>query len=208
MSTILVAVVQAIVVSVANIDSRHAVAVIASEQVSEASPAVALAILWGFVGAVSAIVISVAVPRRRNATVVGAPEAVLRARSLGAMQRVLVGIVSAVVVAVAEPVRFHADVGVFAFKVFRGASSVVAASLVGLVRGDVILAIVNSIAHLRHRNAAVIEASEFSVGARRVVAVLFVRTVFAVVLVVALPRLENAAAVVATELVRRTRVKG
>lgn len=77
-----------------------------------------------------------------------------------------------------------------------------------LVGRDVVLAIVDAVANLSHRNATRVEASELTLGAGRIHASLLVRPVLAVVLVVALPRLKDAAAIVASELVRRAGVVG
>ena len=62
-------------------------------------------------------------------------------------------------------------------------------------------------ADLALRDAALIGAGEFSFGARIVGAALFVRVVSAVVLVIALPRLEDAPTVAAPVLDRTARVE-
>lgn len=67
MTIILVGVVQAIVVSVANVNSWNAVAVIAREQITEARPTLRLAITRRLVTSVQAIIVSVAVPSSWNA---------------------------------------------------------------------------------------------------------------------------------------------
>lgn len=134
-------------------------------------------------------------------------EAVLRAGSLGAVQWILVAVVAAVVVAVAEPVGLDADVGLLALEVVGRASRVHRASLVGLVRGDVVLAVVDAVADLGHRDAALIRAGELVGSAGLVGAALLIAHVLAVVLVVALPRLEDATAIVAAELVGTARVE-
>lgn len=74
---------------------------------------------------------------------------------------------------------------------------------VGLIGGDIIFAIINTIADLSHWDASVIQAGELAVRAWWIVAVLLVRSIFAVVFVVAFPGFEDTAAVVAAELVRR-----
>lgn len=137
---------------------------------------------------------------------IGATETILRACPLGAMHRILIAIVAAVVVTVAEPVGFHADVRLLALEVIRGTRGVAGATLVSLVRGDIVLAVVDAVAHLRLRYAAVVGAGEFACRARRVNASLLVAAIPAVVFVVALPRLEDAPTVVATELVRAARM--
>lgn len=67
MTLIFIRIVQAIIVSVAYINSRNAVAVIAREQVTEACPALGLTITRRFVASVQAIVVSVAIPSSWNA---------------------------------------------------------------------------------------------------------------------------------------------
>lgn len=67
MSRVLVGVVQAVVVAVANVNSRDAVSVVAREQVAQAGLHLTLAIVLGFVGVVAAVIVSVAVPGCRNA---------------------------------------------------------------------------------------------------------------------------------------------
>lgn len=101
MPVVLVTVVKTIIVTVADVDPGNTISVVAREQVTEASPSFRLAVLWRLVGSITAIVISVAIPGCRNATIIWAPEAVLRTRSLGTMQRFLVRIVAAVIVSVA-----------------------------------------------------------------------------------------------------------
>lgn len=88
----------------------------------------------------------------------------------------------------------------------RHARSIMGASLERLVRSNIVLAIIDAVAHLRLRDAAVVGAGELSCGAWWINAAFLVATVPTVVLVIALPRLENTSAVVATELVRAARV--
>lgn len=130
---VLVGLVQAIIVPVADVDPRYTVAVIAREEVAEAGPAFGLAVARRFVAAVQTVVVAVAVPSGRDAAVIGAPEAVLRAGPLGAVQRVLVAVVPAIVVPVAEPVGLHADVGLLALEVVGRAGGVAGAAPVGLI---------------------------------------------------------------------------
>lgn len=90
---------------------------------------------------------------------------------------------------------------------FGRTGGVASAPLVCLVRRDVVLAVIDTVTYLRHRDTSLIETSELSVGTRGVTAILFIGTVFAVVLVIALPRFEDAAAVVASKLVGRARME-
>lgn len=90
MPVVFVAVVETVVVAIADVDPGHAVSIVASEQIAEAGSSVAFAIFWGLVSGVPTIVVPIAVPRSWNATVIRASEAVLRAGSLSAVQRVLV----------------------------------------------------------------------------------------------------------------------
>lgn len=85
MSIIFVRIIHAIIVTVADVNPRNAISIVAREKISEASSSLGFAILWRFVGSVTAIVVSVAVPSRRNATVVRTPEAVLWTSSLSAV---------------------------------------------------------------------------------------------------------------------------
>lgn len=129
-------------------------------------------------------------------------EGVLWAGSLSAMDRVFIRIIAAIVVTIAKPVRFNANVRLFTLEVVRWAGHVHWTSFMRLVRRRVVFTIIDSVADLRLRNAPTVQACKFSVSAGRILAVDFVRAVFAVVFVVALPRFENASAVVAAELVR------
>jgi len=98
---------------------------------------------------VAAVVVTVAVPRCRNAAViVGAEEAVPRARALGAYLRTLIRVVAAVVIAVAEPERFNTDVGRVALEVARRTRSVPFAALASFIRCIGVLAVIDSIANL------------------------------------------------------------
>ena len=116
----------------------------------------------------------------------------------------------------------------------RRASGVPCATFAGLVRRVGVLTIVDSVAnlanenttslvvpfkwslvdqkrkvfnYLRHGDAPLVGAREFSFGAVCVVASLLVRIVSAVVLVIAFPRLEDAAPVAATVLDRAASVE-
>ena len=197
----LVRVIDTVVVSVADVGVGNAVAVVAREQVAEARPVLGLALALRLVLAALAILVAVAVPRGRQAPVVGTPERVGRTRSGAAVQLVLVRVVATIVIAVAQPVRLQADGGGLAGQLAAGAGDVlVVADGQGLVGGGVVLAVVDAVADLRLGDAAEVVAGELSLGALRVVAVLLVRPVAAVVLVVALPGVEDASAVAATEL--------
>lgn len=137
---------------------------------------------------------------------IGTSEAVLGASSLGAMNRILIAIVTAIVIAVAEPVRLHADVCFFALEMIQRTCSVARTALVCLIGSEVVLAIVDAVAHLRLRYASIIGAGEFARCARWIDATLLVATIPTVVFVVALPRFEDASAVVAAEFVRAARM--
>lgn len=93
---------------------------------------------------------------------IGASEAVLRASSLSAMNRILVAVVTAIVVAVAEPVGLHADIRFLALEMIQWTRGVARTALMRLVRRDVILAIIDAVAHLRLRDAAIVGAGEFA----------------------------------------------
>jgi len=84
--------------------------------------------------------------------VVGAPEAVGRARPLRTVHRVLVAVVAAIVVAVAQPIRFHANVRLLALQMVRRARNVLRAPVVRFVRSRVVFAIVHAVAHLTVHN--------------------------------------------------------
>lgn len=137
---------------------------------------------------------------------IGTSEAVLGTSSLGAMNRILVAIVTAIVVAVAEPVRLHADVRLLAFEMIQRARSVAWTTLVRLIGSDIVLAVVDAVAHLRLRDAPEVGAGELARCAGWIDASLLVATVPTVVLVIALPRFEDASAVVAAKFVRTARM--
>lgn len=133
-------------------------------------------------------------------------KAILGTSPLGAVQGILVAVVAAVVVSVAQPIGLDANIRLLALEVIGGTGRVPRAAFVGLVTGDVVLAIVDAIADLGLRYAALVGTGELARGAGTIGAALLVRAVLAIVLVIALPRLEDAAAVVAAELVRAARV--
>ena len=133
---------------------------------------------------------------------IGTPEAVWRTSSLSAMNRILVAVVAAIVIAVAEPVGLDTDVRLLALEMIQWTRGVARTALMRFVGGDVILAVINTVAHLRLRDTAIIGAGKFARRARRVNTALLVAAVPTVVLVIALPRFEDASAVVAAELVR------
>lgn len=116
MTLIFIGVIQTIVVSIADVNSRNTVAVITSEQIAETCSTLGLAVTRRLVASVQTIIISVAIPSGWDAPVIRTSEAVLGASSLGAMNRILIAIVTAIVIAVAQPVRLHADVCLFAFE--------------------------------------------------------------------------------------------
>lgn len=142
----------------------------------------------------------------KDLPVIGTSEAILWASSLGTMNRILITVVATIIVTVAEPVRLDANVRLFAFEVIQGACSVARTTLVCLIRSNVVLAVIDAVAHLRLRNAAIVGTGEFTWRTGRINASFFVATVPTVILVIAFPRFEDTSAVIATELVRTTRM--
>jgi len=141
-----------------------------------------------------------------NLPVIGTSEAVLGTSPLGAMNRILITVVATIVVTVAKPVRFHADIRLLALEVIQRTRGVAGTTLVRLVGRNVVLAIVDAVADLRLRDAAVIGTGKLARGTGWINASFLVAAVPAIVLVIALPRFKYASAVVATELVRAARV--
>lgn len=88
---------------------------------------------------------------------------------------------------IAQPIWFDANICLLAFQVIRWACRVLRASFMRLIRCCVILAIVDTVTNLSLRNAATVEASKLSIGTRRILTIHLIRTIFAVVLVIALP---------------------
>lgn len=103
------------------------------------------------------------------------------------MNGVFVRVVSAIVVTVAEPIGFNADVGLLAFEVVGWAGGVGWAALVGLVGCAVVLTIIHSITDLSLRYATSVLAGELTISTRRVLAIDFVGSILAVILVIAFP---------------------
>lgn len=62
MPLVFITVIQTIVIAITNIYTRYTVAVIASEEITEARPSLTLAVLWRFVSAITAVVITIAIP--------------------------------------------------------------------------------------------------------------------------------------------------
>lgn len=205
-SIVLVRVIHAIVVPVADVTSGYTVAIVAGKQISEASSTLRLTVIWRFIAGIRAVVVSIAVPCGWDAPVVRAPEAVLRTSFLGAVQRILIAIIPAIVITIAKPVGFHADVGLVAFQMIRGTCGVHGTAFVGLVGGDIVPAVVDTITDQIVRDATIIGAGELTNGARGINAAFLVAAVATVVLVIAFPGLEDAPAVVASELVGAARV--
>jgi hypothetical protein len=115
------------------------------------------------------------------------------------MQRVLIAVVPAIIVPVAQPIGLHTDGGVLALQVVLRTGHVArAAQGHRLVAGRVVLAVVHPVADLQFRNAAEVVAGVLAHRTARIVAAYLIRTVPAIILVVALPRLEDAAPVAAT----------
>lgn len=128
-------------------------------------------------------------------------EAIRRTSPLSAMQRILIRIIPTIIITITQPVRLDANIRLLALQMLRWTRRVLWTPFVRLIRCNVVLAIVHSITDLRHWNATVVGAREFTIRTRWVVAVPFIGTVLAVVFVVALPRFEDASAVGATEFV-------
>lgn len=133
-------------------------------------------------------------------------ETILRAGPLGTMNWILVTVVATIIVAITKPVRFYTNVRFLALEMIQGTCSVTWASFVRFIRSDIILAVVDAIAHLRLWYTAIISASEFAWRTRWVNASFFVTTVSTIILMIALPRFENTSAVVTAELVRTARM--
>ena len=117
------------------------------------------------------------------------------------MERILVTVVSAVIVPVTQPVLFNTNGGGATWMIVTGAGHVPAsASLLALVAGLIVLAVIDTIADTLLWDAPVVITGELSAGTLGIVAVNLVRPVPAVVLVVALPGLEDASAIAAPVL--------
>ena len=74
------------------------------------------------------------------------------------------------------------------------------AGLNSFIRCLVVLAVIHSVAHLSLRNATVVSAGELAFTAARIIAVDLIRSIPAVILVIALPRAEDATAIAAPKL--------
>ena len=115
MTIVFIAVVQAVVVSVADVDPGYAIAVITGKQVAETCTSFGLAVFWRLISTIAAVVVAIAIPGSWYTSVVGTSEAVRGTGSLATMQRILVRVVATVVVTVAQPVGLHADICLLAF---------------------------------------------------------------------------------------------
>lgn len=118
---------------------------------------------------------------------VGAPEAVLRTGPLRAVQWIFVTVITAIVIAIAEPVGLNAYIGLLALEMVGRTGSVHGATLVSFVTGNVVFAVVNSVADLRLWYATLVRASELTGGARSINAAFLVASILTIVFVVALP---------------------
>jgi hypothetical protein len=96
-----VRIIQAVVITVANIDPGDAIAIVASEQVAETSPTFGLALIFGFVFSTIAILVTIAIPGGGYTSVIGTSEGVGRTRSCTTMDFILVRIITAIVVTIA-----------------------------------------------------------------------------------------------------------
>lgn len=82
-SYIFIRIVETVIVTVANIDARNTISIIACEKVSKTSPFLTLTIFFGFVCFRSAtIIVSITIPGRRNTTMIRTTEAIRRTCSL------------------------------------------------------------------------------------------------------------------------------
>ena len=73
MPLIFIWIVQTIIITITDVDTRNAVPIITGEQITEAGPTFRLAVLWWFVRPISAIIITVTIPRSWDTTVIWAP---------------------------------------------------------------------------------------------------------------------------------------
>lgn len=64
------------------------------------------------------------------------------------MQWVFIAHVPTIIIPITQPVGFHTDVGVGTLEMVWWAGDVARATGVGLVRGDVVLAVVHAVTHL------------------------------------------------------------
>lgn len=128
-------------------------------------------------------------------------EAIRWTSPLSAMQRILIRIIPTIIITIAQPIGLHTNISLLALQMLRWTRSVLRTPFVRFIRCDVVFAVVHSITDLRHWNATMVGASEFTIRTRWVIAVSFIGTILTVVFVVALPRFENASAVGATEFV-------
>lgn len=101
MSRVFVGIVQTIVVTVANVNSRYAVAIVAREQITKTRAALRLTIFRRFIRSIAAVIIAVAIPCGRNASVIRTPKAIGWTRPLRTVHWILVAVITAIVVAVA-----------------------------------------------------------------------------------------------------------
>ena len=101
MSLTFVRVVKTIVVTVTDVNSRNAIAVVAGEKVTETGSVFGLASVFRFVLATLTIRVAVTIPSGGNAPMIGAPEGVRGAGPGTAMKLILVGVIPAIVIPVA-----------------------------------------------------------------------------------------------------------
>jgi len=94
--------------------------------------------------------------------VIRASEAVLRTSSLSAMNRILVAVVTAIIIAITKPVGFHTDIRLLALEMIQWTCGIAGTALMRFIGGDVILAIINTVAHLRLRDAAIVGAGKLA----------------------------------------------
>lgn len=124
MSVIFVAVVQAIIITITNVNTWNAIAIVTSKQITEACSSFRFTVLWRLISTITAIVVSIAIPCSWNTSVIWTSEAILWACSLGTMQWIFVAVISTIVVAITKPVRFNANIRFLAFQMIRWASCI------------------------------------------------------------------------------------
>ena len=102
-------------------------------------------------------------PCGRYAPMVRTSKWIWRARSGTAVKIVLVRIISTIVVSIAKPIRFHTNCRIFTLHMtLRAGHILISTSYFRLIRGTVVLAIVDTVTFLTFRDTSVIFASEFA----------------------------------------------
>ena len=178
----------AILVVVAHLRLRNAEEIAATEFTGRTAQVCAH--LFGFVGTVAAVIVAVATPQERRAFAVGAGEIIRRTRGIA---QEFIGAIRAVDIAVATPIGLDAELGIGALE-FAFAAGRVAVGLVAPV-----VAVEFAVAAQRTADAAAVPAPEFRFAAVARCATFLVRSVAAIVIVIATPAPWNALVVVALD---------